>query len=88
MTGKRPGRPPTPRGRLTKREQQVLTLLARGVTYEGTAAVLGMTHRTAVNHMIKARKRVGATTTVHLLALAITAGDIDPDCADGTGVTR
>lgn len=83
-----PGRPPTPQGRLTKREQQVLTLLVQGHTYADTATTLGMTHRTAINHMIKARKRVGARHTIHLIALAITAGDIDPDCADGTAVTR
>lgn len=34
--------------------------------------------------MRKARRRMGATSTLHLLALGITAGDIDPDCADGT----
>jgi len=84
----RTGRPPTPAGRLTAREQQVLTLLARGTSYPDTAATLGITHRTAVNHMTKARARCDAKTLTHLLALAITAGDVDPDCADGTGVTR
>jgi DNA-binding CsgD family transcriptional regulator len=58
------------------------------MSYPDTAAALGITHRTAVNHTTKARARVGAATLTHLLALAITAGDIDPDCADGTGVTR
>jgi DNA-binding CsgD family transcriptional regulator len=84
----RPGRKPTPTGRLTTREAEILTAIARGDSYEQAAADLGIGHRTAVNHMTKARRRTGAVSTVHLLALAITAGDVDPDCADGTAVTR
>lgn len=78
----------TPPGRLTPRERAVLTQLARGGSQAEVAARLNLTPSGVKNHIYRASRRLGATTTVHLLALAITAGDIDPDCATGTEVAR
>lgn len=82
MTGRRL----TP-GRISEAEARILTEIARGGSHAEVAARLHLSHDRVRNAMCDARRRVGATTTVHLLALAITAGDVDPDCADGTAVT-
>lgn len=77
-----------PPGRITRAQARVLTEIARGGSHAEVAARLGLDESTVASHLDDARRRIGATTTVHLLALAITAGDIDPDCADGTAVVR
>jgi DNA-binding CsgD family transcriptional regulator len=84
----RPGRKPTPAGHITKGQARILTEYARGGSCADVAARLGLALSTVKNHLHLAGRRLGATSTVHLLALAITAGDIDPDCADGTAVPR
>lgn len=86
VAARRKGRKPTPAGRLTAREAQIVTLLAQGVPQAKAAESLGITYGTVHNHIAKARHRTGAVTLTHLLALSIAAGDVDPDCADGTGV--
>lgn len=78
---------PAPR-RITRAQARILTEVARGGSYADVAARLGRTENTVLNTVHDARVRIGATTTVHLLALAIGCGDIDPDCADGTAVLR
>lgn len=85
MTGPGRGGPtPTPPDQLTAREAEVINCLARGATHHQAAADLGISHKTINNHLEKARQRMGAQTTLHLLALAIHHGQIDPDCAEGT----
>lgn len=78
---------PQPAGHITQAQARILTEIARGGSYADVANRLRLAESTILNTMRDARARVGATTSVHLLALAITAGDIDPDCADGTAVT-
>lgn len=77
-----------PPGHLTPAEARILTGVACGGSYADVAARLNLSEDRIRNAMHNARRRMGATTSVHLLALAITAGDIDPDCADGTAVPR
>jgi DNA-binding CsgD family transcriptional regulator len=78
---------PAPR-HITRAQARTLTEVARGGSYADVAARLGRTESTVLNTLRDARRRAGATSTVHLLALAIGWGDIDPDCADGTAVPR
>lgn len=75
-----------PRNRITPAQARILTAYAQGGTYTQIAARLNLTYWTVINTLNNARRRTGATTNVHLLALAIHAGDIDPDCAHGTAV--
>lgn len=71
--------------RLLKRaEARVLTEIARGSTPAQAATRLNLTRNTVHWNINQARRRAGATSTVHLLALAIANGDIAPDCANGT----
>lgn len=71
---------------LSDAEARALTELARGGKPAEVAARLGVTRHTLHWTINQARRKAGATSTVHLLALAIAAGDIDPDCADGTAI--
>jgi FixJ family two-component response regulator len=60
--------------KLTPRERQILTFIARGLTSKEIASHLGISHRTVENY----RKRIGDKTDTHTLAgiirLAIMAG--------------
>lgn len=77
-----------PPGHLTPSEARILTETARGGSHAEIAARLYLSEDRVRNGLCNARRRMGATTTVHLLALAITTGQVDPDCADGTAVPR
>lgn len=70
------GRRPTPDGHLTPAEARVLTEYARGGTQADVAGRLFLAHSSIRTHMKTARRRLHATSNVHLLALAITAGDV------------
>lgn len=56
---------------LTRRERQVLTLLAAGDRYGGTAAKLGICEETVSSHVKDARRRLSAATTPQAVAIAI-----------------
>jgi DNA-binding CsgD family transcriptional regulator len=73
---------------LTAIETTALDLVARGHDYTSAATEMGRSRAAVCHAMDRARARMGATSTPHLLALAITAGYIDPDTAHGTAVTR
>jgi DNA-binding CsgD family transcriptional regulator len=65
-------------GVLTRRERQIVEMLARGSTGEQIAQELFLSPETVQKHVHNAKRKVGATTRAHLIALAITRGLIDP----------
>lgn len=67
---------PVPPGHISTAEARVLAEYARGGQLPDVAARLYLTQSTCAGHLRMARGRVGATSNVHLLALAITAGDV------------
>jgi DNA-binding CsgD family transcriptional regulator len=77
-----------PTRRVTRAQARILAEVARGGTHADVARRLNLTETTVAHTMADARKRVGATTTVHLLALAIAAGDIPAAVGKGTAVAR
>ncbi|PXX95963.1 response regulator transcription factor [Halomonas sp. LBP4] len=59
---------------LTKRQRQIVSLLAEGHTAEQCAAALHRSIGTIRRHIVLACERVYARNTTHLVALAITHG--------------
>jgi DNA-binding CsgD family transcriptional regulator len=82
------GRRPTPDGHLSPAEARVVAEYARGGTSADVAARLFLEPTTVRTHTKTARRRLRATSNVHLLALAIAAGDIPADVATGTAAPR
>jgi DNA-binding CsgD family transcriptional regulator len=66
----------------------VVAEYARGGTSADVAARLFLEPTTVRTHTKTARRRLRATSNVHLLALAIAAGDIPADVATGTAAPR
>lgn len=61
---------------LTKRERDVLALLAHGLNADEAASELGVARNTIQNHLRSARAKLGARTRSHAIALAIGRGQI------------
>ena len=61
---------------LSRRELQVLTLLARGASGDGAASALGVTPATIRKHLRNAASKLNAHTRTHAVALAIESGQI------------
>ena len=59
---------------LTRREADVLTLLAEGFTYEEIGRRLAIGPETVRTHLQKASERLGASTRTHAVATAIRLG--------------
>lgn len=59
---------------LSRREIDVLSLAARGKTYDEMATLLPITKETAKTHMEKARFKLGAINKSHAIALAVYLG--------------
>ena len=59
---------------LTRREADVLTLLAEGFTYEEIGRRLAISPETVRTHLQKASDRLGASTRTHAVATAIRLG--------------
>lgn len=60
--------------RLTQREAECLRLLAGGSRMHDLAMHLGLAEKTVEKHVVSARKRLGATTRDHAVAIAIREG--------------
>ena len=58
--------------RLTAREREALTLVAAGLTDEEIGRALGVSSATAHFHVEGAKRRLGARTRAHAVALALT----------------
>ena len=72
---------PAPNGTrpvLTRRERQIVEMLARGATGERIAQELVLSPETVQKHVHNAKRKIGAETRAHLIALALTRGLIDP----------
>ena len=65
-----PGQQP----RLTPRELEVVSLMARGYTEAGAAEILGVSRHTVHTHIRVARARARAATVTHLVAIAVQTG--------------
>lgn len=63
---------------LTRRERQIVEMLARGSTGEQIAQELVLSPETVQKHVHNAKRKIGAETRAHLIALALTRGLIDP----------
>jgi DNA-binding CsgD family transcriptional regulator len=63
---------------LTRRERQIVEMLARGATGEQIAHELVLSPETVQKHVHNAKRKIGAATRAHLIALAMTRGLIDP----------
>jgi DNA-binding CsgD family transcriptional regulator len=61
---------------LTKRERQCLSLLAIGMRTKEIAKRLGIADKTVENHTTSARKRLGASTSIQAVVIAIKMGII------------
>jgi DNA-binding NarL/FixJ family response regulator len=70
--------PPARRSALTRRERQIVEMLARGSTGEQIAQELVLSPETVQKHVHNAKRKIGAATRAHLIALALTRGLIDP----------
>jgi DNA-binding CsgD family transcriptional regulator len=62
--------------RLTRRQRQVLNLIARGYQLRAAADLLGIGVETARQHRKNAKLKLGARTTAHAVALGIFSGEI------------
>ena len=66
---------------LTPRERQIVEMLAGGATGEQIAQTLVLSPETVQKHVHNAKRKVGAETRAHLIAIALTRGLIDPPMA-------
>ena len=65
-----------PEGKLTPREREVLFLLATGLNNEEVAEELGLSSETTRTHLKRAMRKLGASTRVHAVAVAVAQGEI------------
>lgn len=63
---------------LTAPQREVLALAAAGASYREAGQLLGKAHQTIKARLESARRRYGARTTTHAVALALTLGDLTP----------
>ncbi len=59
---------------LTAREIECLGLLARGLRHDVLASTLNVSVATIEMHVVNARRKLGAKTTTHAVAMAIARG--------------
>jgi DNA-binding CsgD family transcriptional regulator len=64
--------------RLTRREREVLQLLARGLNAPQIGAELFVSPATVRTHVQNAMTRLGASTRIHAVTMAIDRGEIEP----------
>lgn len=62
---------------LTTREQEILQMLALGKTGEQIAQRLVLSPETVQKHVHNAKRKIGAQTRAHMIALALKRGLID-----------
>ena len=63
--------------RLSVREKEVLELLASGADNNEVATELGISPETVRNHTRNARRKLGARSRSHAIAIAIALGQLD-----------
>ena len=65
---------PPPDTQLTPRELECLAGLARGLRQDGIADQLGISLATVELHSVNARRKLGALTSTHAVAIAVSRG--------------
>lgn len=75
MSAYDPGVEPT--HRLTRRQKQVLELVARGLGGKEIATQLGISHQTVRNHFVGIHRALGATSSSHAVGIALDRKLID-----------
>jgi hypothetical protein len=78
----------TPDRHINAGEYAVLVQIARGETVQGAANRCGCTLKAATGRLYRARIRVGAASTAHLIALCIADRQIPAGVATGSEVDR
>jgi two-component system, NarL family, response regulator NreC len=68
-----PGRPRPP-GALTHREQEVITLIAKGYRTREMAALMSLSHKTVEKHRTNLMRKLGLRSAAAVAAYAITHG--------------
>jgi DNA-binding NarL/FixJ family response regulator len=77
-------RPSTQRvASLSKREREIIELLAQGMTGEQVADHLVLSSETVKTHIRNAMGKLEASTRVHAIAIALREGFISPPAGDG-----
>lgn len=66
--------PPEPTVTLSKREREVLQYLVEGMNLKRLEGVLGVHHRTLQNTIVRAKRKLGATSRDNLMARAVAQG--------------
>jgi DNA-binding CsgD family transcriptional regulator len=66
------------RSQLSRREREVLQLLAEGHEVRAIAAALALSPDTVRAHLRSARSRLRARSRAHAVALALVGGQIEP----------
>jgi two-component system invasion response regulator UvrY len=72
---------PDPLKELSSRDLEILRRLAEGRTLSQIADTLGIGYKTAANNCSRLKARLGATSTVDLIRIAIRVGLIERDAA-------
>jgi len=70
---------------LSKREREIMDLLAQGLTGEQVAEKLVLSSETVKTHIRNAMSKLEASTRVHAIAIALREGYIQPPASDGNG---
>src|SRR5919108_1993992 len=68
---------------LSKREREIMDLLAQGLTGEQVAERLVLSSATVKTHIRNAMSKLEASTRVHAIAIALREGYIQPPSSDG-----
>ena len=68
---------------LSKREREIMDLLAQGLTGEQVADKLVLSSETVKTHIRNAMAKLEASTRVHAIAIALREGYIQPPSSDG-----
>ena len=68
---------------LSKREREIMDLLAQGLTGEDVATQLFLSSETVKTHIRNAMSKLEASTRVHAIAIALREGYIQPPASDG-----
>jgi DNA-binding NarL/FixJ family response regulator len=68
---------------LSKREREIMDLLAQGLTGEQVAEKLVLSSETVKTHIRNAMSKLEASTRVHAIAIALREGYIQPPASDG-----
>ena len=65
---------------LTRRERQILKLVAVGQPYSAIAIELGLTTKTVDRHVQHIHRKIGAHCVAHLVHYAIAKGEVEVLC--------